>query len=387
MTQGSLTHISSSQERNRRYRELRRAMADQGIDALVICGRGDEFVRGRLQYVSDIFQWAGWGVVVLPMKGDSVFIADPLWGLARAAMLDWVKDLRMTQEPGTEVGRILGDLNLASGKIGIVGLSDITSAALLRELEDSIPSADLCDGTDLFDDVRALKSDEELAGLYETSAVLRTVFKALEAELRPGVLDGDVMATAHRLCRQFRCVDGIAIMGRPPFVGFTPGSDGIIERDDVIVIDLEWGGPSGYWVELRRVFSFRKPGEAAARYWESRIESFAACVESMKAGNSSSEILAARDRVYSQHGQSAQGLISYTAHGIGLDSLEPPWVPGKERVLRENMVVNLHPGIRFDSQEEAHAFGGISIADNVLVTAQGGRRMTDLADTWTILEP
>jgi len=387
MTQGQVTHISSSEERARRYRELRRVMAGQGVDALVICGRGDEFVRGRLQYVSDIFQWAGWGIVVLPMKGDSVFIADPLWGLARAALLDWVKDLRMTQEPGKEISRILGDLNLASGTIGIVGLSDITPAALLRELESSMPAAGLHDATDMFDDVRAVKSDEELAGLYETSAILRTVFKALEAELRPGALDGDVMAEAHRLCRQFRCVDGIAIMGRPPFAGFTPGSNGVIERNDVIVVDLEWGGPSGYWVELRRVFSFGRPRESAKRYWETRIESFAACVEAMKAGNSSREILVARDRVYSRHGQTAQGLISYTAHGIGLDSLEPPWVPGKERVLRENMVVNLHPGIRFDNQEDAHALGGISIADNVLVTPRGGRRMTDSVDTWTILEP
>jgi Xaa-Pro aminopeptidase len=257
----------------------------------------------------------------------------------------------------------------------------------MRELEAAMPNARFVDATDLFDDVRAVKSQEEIDATLETAAILRTVFKALEAELRPGVQERDVLAEAHRLCRQYACVDGIALMGRPPFNSFTPGTDGVIERDDLIVIDLEWGGPSGYWVELRRVYSFGPPPDAARRYWDTRVESFAACVDSMRAGASSNEILAARDRVYAKYGQSAEGLIAYTAHGIGVDSLEPPWAPGKERVLRENMIINLHPGIVFGDPKEGLALGGISIADNVLVTADGGRRMTDQVDEWIVLEP
>jgi Xaa-Pro aminopeptidase len=387
VTQGTLTHVTSPPERERRYAALRAAMSGQGLDALVVCGRGDEFVRGRVQYVSDIFQWAGWGMVVLPLDGDPVFLVDPLWGLGRAALAGWIQDLRMTQTPGQEVGAILGDLGLQRGTVGVVGLADITSHAHARELEAALPDASLEDATDLFDDVRAIKSQEEIDNCLETSAILRTVFKALEAELRPGVQERDVLAEAHRLCRQYACVDGIALMGRPPFNSFTPGSDGVIERDDIIVIDLEWGGPSGYWVELRRVFSFGPPPDAARRFWDTRIESFAACVDAMKDGASSEEILAARDRAYQKHGQSGAGIIAYTAHGIGVDSLEPPWVPGKERTLRENMVVNLHPSIAFADPAEGLALGGISIADNVLVTSGGGRRMTDQVDEWIVLEP
>ena len=42
----------------------------------------------------------------------------------------------------------------------------------------------------------------------------------------------------------------------PPFAFFGPGSDAPMQADDVIVIDLEWAGPGGYWLELRRCFSF-----------------------------------------------------------------------------------------------------------------------------------
>jgi Xaa-Pro aminopeptidase len=387
LTVGTLSHHSSLGERERRHAVLRAAMSGAGYDALVIYGRGDEFVRGRVQYVSDIFTWAGWAIVILPAKGDAVFIVDPLFGLGRASIVDWLTDLRITQDPGKEIAGILSDLGIARGSVGVAGLADIVSVGHFEQMRAASPGVTWADATDLFDDTRAVKSQEEIDNFYQTSAILRTVFKGLEAEIRPGVMESDVLAEAHKMCRQFGCVDGIALMGRPPFTTFSPGSDGVIERGDIIVIDLEWGGPTGYWVELRRVFSFGPPSSAAKAFWEARVEAFDACVEAMKAGNSSDGVLAARDRIYAKHGQNADGVLNYTAHGIGLDSLEPPWVPGKERILRESMVINLHPAIAFADRNEGLALGGISIADNILVGPDGGIRMTDPTNEWVILEP
>src|SRR5690349_23110402 len=107
-----LSHISSDAERERRYAALRAAMGEQGLDALVICGRGDGFVRGRIQYVSDIFQWAGWGFVVLPTAGEAVYVGDPLWGTSRAEEAGWLREYRLTETPGEEIAGILADLSL-----------------------------------------------------------------------------------------------------------------------------------------------------------------------------------------------------------------------------------------------------------------------------------
>lgn len=386
MSQGTVSHITSPAERERRYRVLREGMSENGLEALVICSRGDEFVRGRVQYVSDIFQWAGRGFVVLPLKGEAAFVVDPLWGLGYAMMGGWLEDYRMPANAGAEIGAILGDLGLSNASVGVVGLADITSVADYNDMKAAGPGIDWQDATDLFDDIRAIKSEEEIEATRETGRILRRVFKALEAEIRPGVQEVDVLAEAHRLARQLGCMEGIALMGRAPFRSFGPGTRGVIEKDDVIVIDLEWGGPSGYWVEVRRVYSFKPPTDAQQRFWETRVESFAACVEAMKAGESSDTVLDARDRVYAAHGQNADGVISFTAHGIGVDSLEPPWVPGKERIMEEGMMINLHPAIKFDDPEVGAALGGISIADNVLVTADGGDRITDQADEWIVLD-
>lgn len=385
MPNATVTHVSSRQERGRRYAGLRAIMDEQGLSALIICGRGDEFVRGRIQYVSDIFQWAGRGFVVLPLKADPVFVVDPLWGTGYASQSGWIQDLRMPSVAGSEIGGIISDIGSARQAIGIVGM-DILSVDDHEMIKRALPDARMVDVTDLFDDFRSIKSQEEIESLYETSAIVRRVFEALNAEIRPGVQQRTVMAHAHRLARQYGCMDGIALMGAAPFRSFFPESDRVISKDDVMVIDLEWGGPSNYWVEVRRCYSFGPPADEVRRFWDTRVECFAACIDAMKAGNPSTEILAARDRVYAKHGQTGEGILAYTAHGIGVDSLEPPWVPGKDRVLRENMVVNLHPTHRFVDSEKDLAMGGVSLADNVIIGKNGGIRITDQVDEWVILD-
>ena len=153
-----------------------------------------------------------------------------------------------------------------------------------------------------------------------------------------------------------------------------------IESHDIISIDLEWGGPSGYWLELRRNYSFGKPSDQVKRFFEIRLETLEACIAAMKTGAHSMDIVAARDRVNDKYGYGGRESVGYTAHGIGLDSLEPPWAPGKDRIMETDMVINLHPHLSFSDPAEALAVSGISLSDNIRVTPTGGERMTDWID-------
>ncbi len=376
MAKGPITHISSPAERARRYRVLREAMAGAGMDALVVFCRGEDFMRGRVQYVSDIWQAAGWGIVVLPAQGEPSYIGDPLWGGKRVALVNWIHDIRHTQTPEVEIAGILSDHGYSKGTIGMVGLADITTYALMSGLQKTVPGSTLVDATDLFDDIRTIKSPEEMENHRETSTILRQVFRSLEAHIRPGALEIDVMAEAHRLVRQYGCLSGIAQTGRTSLNALTLGMHAEIERDEFLSIDLEWAGPSGYWLELRRNYCFGKPSDQARRFWDVRVEVFEACVAAMKTGASSNDILAARDRVNDKYGYGGRELVSYTAHGLGLDSLEPPWAPGKERIMETDMVINLHPHLTFSDPAAAQPVSALSLADNVRVTPTGGERLT-----------
>ena len=117
-----------------------------------------------------------------------------------------------------------------------------------------------------------------------------------------------------------------------------------------------------------------------------RSDVFDACVAAIAPGVPSSEIAVARDRALAAHGYPPVPGLRYTAHGLGLDSLEPPWVPGKDRVLQPGMVLSLHPDALIEDDDTRARLGGISIADNVLVTETGAERLTDPTIEWVELE-
>jgi Xaa-Pro aminopeptidase len=369
--------MASAQERERRYAALRAAMAQAGLEALIVCARGDEFQRGRLQYVSDLFMWAGRGYLVLPLVHPPILFQSRSIAWAEAA--GWVQDNRSAVEPPRAIAEALADLGLGRARLGLVGLADVIAVGDLQLLEQGLPAAHLEDATMLFDAVRAIKSAEEIDYLRETSEVLKRAYTAMEAVLRPGISERQVIAEGHRVARLLGCLDGIAHLGRTTGLRMIrPPNESIVAREDVVTFDLEFAGPHGYWLELSRQYSFGPPPEAAKRLHAVQAEVYERCVEQMKPGVASRDILATADAAYRRHGYSAAGPVGYHAHGIGLDSLEPPWVPGIDMTLEAGMVISLHPHIA------PHDAGlpSISIEDNILMMPAGGERLTDPVNRW-----
>ena len=359
-------------------------MAGRGLDALVVAGRGDALTRGRIQYVSDLFQAVGWGYVVITNSLDPVFVADPVFGLSRLELVNWVEESRATHTPGAEIAKVIRDAGTGAPTVGVVGLNGVVSHEHYMEMRSALPDARLIDLTDEFDAIKSIKSAEEIENIEATASLTRRAFEQLGEWIRPGKTERSITAKAHQLCREAGVLDGIAQINCTPFDAYSFGTDRKVDVDDVIEMDLEWAGPSGYWVEVRRVFSFKPPTDVQARFWESRVEAFEACVQVLTPGADSRDVLIARDRVYKKYGQSAGESLSYSIHGIGLDAVEPPTAPGLDRELVENMVISLHPAIRFNDPQEAAALGAIGISDNVLVSKEP-KRLTDQTDEWVVV--
>jgi hypothetical protein len=186
--------------------------------------------------------------------------------------------------------------------------------------------------------------------------IVKTAYQAIEA---------------HKLLRGAGCLDGIAILGRRPFRSFAPPTVEFFSRDDIIGIDLEWGGPSHYWLEFRGVYSFRQPSDDARRFWGMQVGAQQRCVGAGKPGGvSSNEILAAVHAMYCKYGYDADGIASSTALSIVMDCLEPPYVPGKEVIFQEGMVVSLRLQGRFATRAKR----GHSAASASRTTSSSPRR-------------
>lgn len=367
----------SHDERDRRYAALREAMAAAELDALLICARGDEFQRGRLSYVSNLYMWAGRGFALLPREHPPTVVQARSIAWAEAA--GWVEDNRSAVEPAAAVAEALLEHGLGQGRIGIVGMADVLALHDLRVLRHHAPDARYVDATVVFDRVRAIKSPAEIDCLRETSRILTQAYHAIEAVLAPGVTERQVVAEAQRVARLFGCLDGIAHLSRSTGLAMMhPPTGQTITREDAVTFDLEFAGPQGYWLELSRQYSFGPPAEQLRRIYEVQVAAFERCVELIRPGVRSTEIAAAAAEVYRARGFTPAGPVGYHAHGIGLDSLELPLVPGDDIALEAGMVLSLHPHVHVDEP----GIPSIAIQDNVLVTQAGCERLTDSATSW-----
>ena len=177
-------------ERDRRWAAVRKLMARDQLAAIVAPnnpGNSTDW-QSDARYLSHCGGGADASIaVVFPLTGDVTVVATSAqerWG---PLIQDWVGDVR---EANRRYGRIIGDrlreLGITKEKIGIAGLGGGTRTpegtimyGAYEAIVAACPQATLVDASDLMQEVRELKSDEEVAVL-QTSVDL--IERAVDAQ-------------------------------------------------------------------------------------------------------------------------------------------------------------------------------------------------------------
>jgi Xaa-Pro aminopeptidase len=191
-------------ERDRRWDRLRKKMIMAGLDALVFLG-------------NDIFWGMGMANLRYALHVDSQVGADGLFCLDGAPVVwnapphmnrpashyhslqEWVSDIR--DRGGTRaIASEIRARALDSARIGMVAYSSTiqTTPTFLhedvRELERLLPSVEWVDASALLQEMRMVKSEEEIAMLRRAGRIARLTLDALVQTARPGVTDAAVYA-------------------------------------------------------------------------------------------------------------------------------------------------------------------------------------------------
>jgi Xaa-Pro aminopeptidase len=386
--------FSSDEERARRLQVLRSAMEADGLAALIVSGRDDIRYRGRTFWVSDVWQLVADTHVVIFKDAPSVFIGGQVFGLEQPEQTDWAGELRINGNAGAEVAAILREHDLASERIGVVGLSDAAFAAWhLSELQAGAPDVTVVDATRLFEAARQVNSEESLGAFRATSSVMLEIYAVLENEIRPGMREIDLAARAHQVAREHGLRDPMVLMQTSPFGALSFGTTKEIRKEDIVCLWIESAGPSGFWLEFRRCYTFGPPSQVAKDFWDASVHCLQEGLKALTPGAPARSFANAIERVMGEAGfelgwlDPADTHHMYSLHGIGTDAIQGVWVPGQDRELLENEVVNLHPTLEF-SHEDLAKFGWLGITDNALITPDGGQLMTlqaDLSDAFVEL--
>ncbi|MGA8268901.1 MAG: aminopeptidase P family N-terminal domain-containing protein, partial [Candidatus Acidiferrales bacterium] len=243
----------SPAEVQRRNRNIREAMANEHLDALIVCGSEYTGFEGAVRYLSGFEIVHRYVYVLVPLEGDMrlIFPAEARWIGDKTK--PWVREHVWADVPGKWISDFAATKNWK--RLGVYGLDAVMAVRDYRELQKG--SAELISFDRPFDMARAVKSDEELAGIRHSMEIIEDGFWAMLEEYRAGKTEAEIMAPA--VDRFFAGGAGLQMMNivlsgtnGEAQAHFKVPRDRKVNADDLLLYSLEIAGPEGYWVEFSR---------------------------------------------------------------------------------------------------------------------------------------
>lgn len=255
-------------------------------------------------------------------------------------------------------------------------------------LKDLLSKSKFVDGRDIVDNLRLVKSRQEIRLLKESARWSEIAHNILLKNTKSGVHDtlaavkSSYEALAKMLKKLGRRYVQLRIALSPLVVGYRgqigPGSaiphavftKNRIRKGDVLVSEAGVE-VAGYAAELERTVIVGKPSAKAKKYFDAMVKSQDAALREFRPGIRCSRIDEAARKSVEASGF-ADALRHHTGHGIGLDGHEPPWLdPGDRTTIKQGMVFSCEPGLYIPG------YAGFRHSDTVEITKKGTSFITN----------
>jgi Xaa-Pro aminopeptidase len=331
---------------------LHQFMDAAGLDAVVArSGRNFTYLTGlsypgtlaRLMDLTDSDR----GVMVMwPRKGDPVIVVNGTAdGLADRD--SWVKRQVLyegyVESPYKRLAQLLSDEGLGQARVGFE--QDYISARHWAEVQDALPDLTMVDCTATMDEVRWIKTEDEIARLKLGADLLDDVYMDVFPTLKVG--DSERFAHSRIIagCLERGCnwAHGILHSGRNtiPYAG---ESDMVFEAGDVMRTDYV-AYLRGYPGHQSRNLVFGQPTPRQTDEYHRIRDIYRAAIDSCRVGARVGDIYDATLKAFHDDGWKFGSLL--IGHGVGSwwHQQEPILRRGSDVILEQNMVLALEPHI------------------------------------------
>ena len=364
---------TSRAEIDRRLGAVREAAQANDVDAVVVSGSEYSGFEGAVRYLSGFRILHRYAYVVVPVEGDPavVFPKEARWVGDHGETL--LEEQVFAEYPGQWIAEQAREQNWE--RIGVAGLDFVMAVRDYRALEDG--PAVIVPFDEQFDLARAVKSAEELESVREGLRINEAGVEAVLCAYEPGKTEAELMGEAERVFTAAGCYRTTMdmILGGPEGAAYPefkfPSAERRVGQDDLMLYGLEVAGPGGHWVEFSRPICAGEPSKETLAAMDAYHEYYEAAKATMKAGATAHDVHMAVSRGFHERGFQ---LGHVTGHSIGMTMIEHPRIgEGNETVLRENMVVSMHP--HAITQDERAC---LYMQDTWLVTLDGGVPFSDV---------
>ncbi|MET7997531.1 Xaa-Pro peptidase family protein [Amycolatopsis sp. NPDC005232] len=287
----------------------------------------------------------------------------------------------LTWVDGDDAYRLVAD---RLGKARRVAVSDFTPALHVLALRAALGDAEQTLAGPVVRELRMRKDAAEIAALRAAGAAIDRVHARVGEWLRAGRTEAEVGADiAAAIVEEGHTVADFVIVGSGPN-GASPHhdvSDRVIERGDVVVVDIGGPLPEGYNSDSTRTYAVGEPRDAdVASTYAVLQQAQQAAVDAVRPGATAESIDAAARDVIDAAGF-GEFFIHRTGHGIGLDVHEEPYIiAGNTLPLEPGMAFSVEPGIYQPGR------WGARIEDIVVVTETGVEAVNTRPHDLVVLE-
>jgi Xaa-Pro aminopeptidase len=380
-------------ERNRRWAAVRRLMAEEGLDVIVVpnnTGHSTDF-QANARYLTHVGGGSDAEVAaVFPLEGEVTAVANRADRDWHSGMQNWTTDLRDAKRDNSRpVVERLRELKVDKGRIGMTGLGAGTRTPMgtvlhgfWRNVREAFPDAELVDATGILDRVRYIKSAEEIAVLTKSQEIIERGIEAEIAAARPGVRDWDLWAEVmYALARNGSELPVHCHWGSGPNVNHAPTRPTFrrLERGDLIINEIEasW---IGYRAQAVQPVFVEVADPVHRELIKLQRDIFNTVFDRLRPGVTVGELAALTEstcaKLAPKSGPAAGATAGLNMHGRGAGDDGPLITPSQHRPeqlaaqLQENMVFIFKPYVESADEQSLCNWG-----DTIVITPSGGKRL------------
>jgi Xaa-Pro dipeptidase len=358
----------SADEMSARKKRLQSAMAERGLDGMLL------FAQESLFWLTgyDTFGFCFFQCLYFGADGRSALLTRSA-DLRQAQHTSDISDIRIWRDgadadPARDLGTMLEDLGVR-GRLGVendsYGLTHANGLALERALDGL---ATLVDASRLVAQLRVTKSDAEIAFVREAARLSDLADRAAIERTAAGVDEGAILAAMHNEI----FAGGGDYPGNEFIIG--SGADALLCRyktgrrklDEIDQLTLEFAGVyRHYHAAIMRTHIVGRASALHRAYHEAARAALDACEAELRPGRTAGDVFSAHARVLDAHGLSRHRL---NACGYALGAkFTPSWMDspmfyeGNEFILAPSQVYFLHMILMDSDSRTAMCLGRTSL--------------------------
>ena len=347
----------------------RKLMQEKGI-ACIIANSQENVYYASNAHISTITNLKRFAGTVIPLDGEPLFAVHRNEEVT-ARKFTWIKDLRVYDGGEWEslkaikfLANVIKERRLEGKRIGVELIE--MPGLWLDHLRELLPTTEFVDAKPFFDNLRAIKSPEELKRLSDANmATAKAITVAFEMA-QPGDTERDVALNMIDLTLEYGG-DTVAFMclGAGPNVFETHPVPGSYRLKDGDLVHTDFGCFfEGYYSDISRMAVVGKPSENQLKAYDVAVGAERVTGEALQAGVRVIDVHNTVKQFYNSKGYEYDR--AFIGHCIGIGCHELPFIGPSdgEWVLESGMFFQVEPGMLLGDAK-------VHTEDSFMVVPQG----------------